>query len=373
MTWSRLFFSSLSLLALAIGGWSAWHATQSRHGAAKDVVMLLPGPLPALNPFFPADEAERQIRDLIHEPLIRIDRDGRLATALAEQWQWRQDMTCWFDSAESARAAAQELREQPVEKRAAWDLESVATQGAALVVRFVRPGTLVAAEVQAVLAASVPQRLTFIRIASSPAARATLEAFSRHPDHVGSTKRLWFDDDGTCEIVTTRTGLQAQEQLFQWLAPQHQPMPEITPVGEVAALLEPVLDFRLKAGLQWPDGHAITAADVQATLTYVMPRSWPLPGRDAFRQVQSITEPEPGIVRVVYRKAYSPALPAWTALPILPASWLSQQAADAEPNNPPGAGSWQISRREGTRLWLKNRSAPAPGAPAAQVQMLAAL
>jgi len=355
MTWSRLLFSSLTLMALAIGGWSAWQAAHTQRTATSDVVMLLSGPLPALNPFLPADESERQILDLIHAPLIRIDRDGRLATALAEQWQWRQDMTCWFDSAESARAAAQELRDQPVEKRAVWDLESVATQGDALVVRFTRPGSVIAKEVQDVLATSLPKPLTFIRIAAPPSAQASLEQFAKHADHATSTKRLWFDDDGTCEIVTTRTGLQAQQVLMEWLGPRHFPVPEITPMDEVAALLEPVLDFRLKPDLSWPDGSAITAADVRATLAYVQQRSWPLPGRDAFRQIQSITEPEPGMVRVIYRQAYSPALPAWTTLPILPASWLAKHETGFENEAPPGAGTWQVCQREDARLWLENR------------------
>ena len=369
MTWSRLLFSSLTLMALAIGGWSAWQAAHTQRAATSDVVMLLPGPLPVLNPFLPADESERQILDLIHAPLIRIDRDGRLATALAEQWQWRQDMTCWFDSTESARAAAQELRDQPVEKRAAWDLESVATQGEALVVRFTHPGSAVAKEVQDVLAGSLPQRLTFVRVAAPPGARVSLEQFAQHAEHAASTKRLWFDDDGTCEIVTTHTGLQMQQVLMEWLGPRHFPVPEITPLDAVTALLEPVLDFRLKPGLTWPDGSAITAADVRATLAYVLPRPWPLPGRDAFRQIQSITEPEPGRVRVIYRQAYSPALPAWTTLPILPSRWLAEHEAGFEKESPPGAGAWRVSQREGTRLWLERHGASA----SPKLQMLAAV
>ncbi len=347
---------SLLLLALGLGGWSAWHAAQTRRSETSDVVLLLPGPqLPALNPFLPADEAERQILDLIHEPLLRIDREGRLATALAEQWTWHQHMTCWFASTEAARAAAQELREQPVEKRATWDLESVATQGASLIVRFTRPESSVAAEVQAVLAAASPEKLTFIRIHAPPSARFSLEAFARHADHAASTKRLWFDEDGTCEIVTSRTSLEAQQALFEWLRPRHSPVPEIVPLTEVAALLEPVLDFQLKAGLKWDSGEPISAADVRATLAYVMPRPWPLSGRDAFRQIQSIEEPAPGLVRIIYRQAYSPALAAWTTLPILSAHWLSEQKGDFT-QAPPGAGSWQVDRREGARMWLKKRT-----------------
>lgn len=353
--WIRFIFSGLALLALALGGWSAWHAGQTQRASASDVVMLLPGPrLPALNPFLPADEAERQILDLIHEPLLRIDREGRLATALAEQWTWHQHMTCWFASPEAARAAAAELREQPVEKRAVWDLESVVTQGESLVVRFTRPESAVAAEVQAVLASSGPEKLTFVRINAPPSARFSLETFARHADHVESTKRLWFDEDGTCEIVTTRTGVQAQQALIEWLSPRHSPVPEIVPVTEVAALLEPVLDFRLKAGVKWPAGDPITATDVRATLAHVMPRPWHLPGRDAFRQIQSIEEPDPGLVRIIYRQAYSPALAAWTTLPILSAKWLSGAVADLT-KPPQGAGAWQVDGSDGTRMWLKKR------------------
>ncbi|MES2596548.1 MAG: ABC transporter substrate-binding protein [Verrucomicrobiota bacterium] len=372
MAWTRLLLPGVTLVALAIGGWGAWQAAHTQRGSTGDVVMLLPGPLPRLNPFLPATESERQIIDLIHEPLIRIGRDGRLATALAEQWQWRQDMTCWFDSPASAREAAEELRGQPVEKRASWDLESVTTKGEALVVRFTRPGSAVAQEVQEAIAASAPQKLTFVRIVAPPSARPVLEEFARHAEHAGTTKRLWFDDDGTCEIGTTRTGIQTHQALADWFLARLLLAPETTPVGEVTALLEPVLDFRLKAARQWPDGSAISAADVRATLDLVLPRPWPLPGRDAFRQVQSITEPEPGLVRIIYRKAYSPALAAWTTLPILPASWLEKHQKEFETTSPPGAGSWQVSRHDPTRLWLEKHRTLSADEVTPRIQMLAA-
>lgn len=371
MAWTRLLFPGVTLMALAIGGWSAWQAAHTQRSPTGDVVMLLPGPLPRLNPFLPASESERQIIDLIHEPLIRIGRDGRLATALAEQWQWRQDMTCWFGSPEAARAAAEELRGQPVEKRAAWDLESVATQGDALVVRFTRPGSAVAQEVQEAVAASAPQKLTVMRISTTTKERAVLEEFTKHADHAATTKRLWFDDDGTCEIVTTRTVVQAQEALMEWFMAKRLFVPEIISAGEMAALLEPVLDFRLKPELKWPDESMISAADVRATLDLVLPRPWPLPGRDAFRQIQSVTGPEPGLVRITYRKAYSPALAAWTTLPILPASWLKKHAADIESTPPPGAGGWQVGQRAPGHLWLEKQHTTASGGPL-RIQMLAA-
>jgi ABC-type transport system substrate-binding protein len=371
MTWTRFISICLLLLALGLAGWSGWHAAQTQRTSSSDVVLLLPrAELPALNPFLPADESERQILDLIHEPLLRIDREGRLATALAEQWKWHQHMTCWFDSAEAARAAALELRDQPMEKRAMWDLDTVVTQGESLIVRFTRPESAVAAEVQAVLAASNPAPLTFVRINAPLSARFSLEAFARHTDHAASTKRLWFDEDGTCEIVTTRTGVQAQQALIEWLGPRHSPVPEIIPLVEVAALLEPVLDFRLKPDLRWPSGSPISAADVRATLAYVMPRPWPVAGRDAFRQIQAIDEPEPGLVRIIYRKSYSPALAAWTTLPILSHEWLSRIVSEFT-QAPPGAGVWQVDRKEGARMWLKKRTSTGKAGVEPRIQMLA--
>ncbi len=359
MARSRAVLHLLSLTALCVGGWSAWRATQTNLTVQAERVMLMPGALPALNPFLPVNEAERQILDLIHEPLIRIDRDGKLGAALAEGWSWHQNLSCWFDSAEQAKEAAQTITAQPLEIRASWDLESAIPVGNLLTFRFTHPGGHVADEVMAVLAAKPPQKLTFLRIACTPAMRPAIQAYADYPEHRAHVKRVWFDDDGSCEIVTSLTGLQAQQQLIDWILPRHTPVPEITPVSEVAALLEPVLDFRLKPGLRWDDGSLITAADVRATLLYVLPRPWPLPGRDLFRHVQSITQTATGVVRVVYRKRYSPTLAAWTALPILPAAWLKRHEADFGADFPPGAGEWRLTGLEPTRLWLSKRHSEA--------------
>jgi len=355
MARSRAVLHLFSLALLSIGGWSGWRAAHSPVAVQSERIMLMPGALPALNPFLPANEAERQILDLIHEPLIRFDRDGKLGAALAEEWSWHQNLSCWFESAELAKQAAQTVSDQSLELRASWDLESAIPVSNSLVLRFKHPGSHVADEVMAVLAAKHPQKLTFMRIASTPSMRSAIQAYTDHPEHSRHTKRVWFDDDGSCEIVTTLTGLQAQQQLTDWILPRHSSVPEILPVSEVSALLEPVLDFRLKPDLRWDDGNLITAADVRATLEYVLPRSLPLPGRDLFRHVQSITQTATGGVRVVYRKRYSPTLAAWTALPILPSAWLKRHEADFGTDIPSGAGEWRLTRLEPTRLWLGKR------------------
>lgn len=356
----RAILHLLSFTTLCVGGWSAWRASQTELSEPIERVMLVPGSLPALNPFLPANEAERQLLDLIHEPLIRIDREGRLGAALAEEWSWHQNMTFWFSSAQETKDAAQMIAAQPVEKRAEWDLESVTPLGTSLTLRFTHPNTRVDDEILAIFIGKLPQKLTFLRIASTPKMRPAIQAYAEHPEHSANTKRVWFDDDGSCELVTSLTGLQAQQALIDWLLARHAPVPEITPITEVVALLEPVLDFRIKPGLRWDDGSLISAADVRATVNYVLPRPWPLPGRDSFRHIQSISQTATGVVRVVYRKRHSPTLAAWTALPILQAAWLQRHESGFGADLPPGAGEWHVTRLEPTRLWLGKRVSQTP-------------
>lgn len=336
------------------------------------LVVRLPGELPLLNPYVTAEEAGRQVLDLLHEPLVRYDREGRLAPALAEEWKWRQEMTCWFANPEAARAAAHELQDLPAERRSRWDLEAIATEAEALHLRFTQPGGMVTADVGRVLATSGPVRLSFLRILAPPSARWVLESFARDPEHAPNTKRLWFAEDGTCEMVCTRPALQAQQRLTQWLAPRYHPMPEIQLIDEASALVEPVLDFRLRAGVTWPDGSAITVEDVRATLTQMLARAWPVVGKEAFQHIQEVTSPEPGLVRVTYRRAHSPALPGWTLLPILPAAWLAQHVSDFPESEPPGAGAWQVARRDADQLILEKRSSQGMAVPIRQIVVLRA-
>lgn len=336
------------------------------------LVVRLPGALPLLNPYVTADEAGRQVLDLLHEPLVRYDREGRLAPALAEEWKWRQEMTCWFASPEAARAAAHELHDLPAERRSRWDLEAISTEAEALHLRFIQPGGVVTADVGQVLTASRPVRLSFLRILAPPSAQLALESFAHDPQHAPHTKRLSFAEDGTCEMVCARPALLAQQQLTQWLASRHHPMPEIQLMDEASALVEPVLDFRLRSGATWPDGSAITVQDVRATLTQMLVRPWPMVGKEAFQHIQEIGSPEPGLVRVTYRRAHSPALPGWTLLPILPAAWLAQHVSDFAQAEPPGAGAWQLTRREVDHLFLEKKAGQGMALPIRQIMILRA-
>ncbi len=290
--------------------------------------LLLPGHLPALNPFAPADEAERQILDLLHEPLIRLDRQGRPAPALAEEWRWHLRVSCWFADIDAAQAARTRLLAVPAETRLDWGLEETRVDKTALVLRFTKPDRTSADAALAALAGAEPQALTFLRLESVPGLRDALEAHAASAP--AGLHRLWFDTDGACEIVTSQPPLAAREALAAALRPHLPRLPEMRPLAEVAGLAEPVLEFRWSAvRARWPDGRALDAGDVQATVAAVLAEPTAR-SRDGLRDLQAI-EPGEGGFRAVYRRSRGAALAAWIDLPILPA-----------PAEKPGKNAWHV-------------------------------
>lgn len=362
MEWARLILFGIPLAVLGAGGWAGWRARTMGVTAGEDRVMLLPGALPVLNPFLPASEAERQVLDLVHESLLRVDDAGRLAPGLAETWAWHQEVTCWFTAEDGVKQAQARLAALPPEQRAAWELESVTTRGLSLVLRFARPGSVGADEALRVLEGAAPRPLSFLRVEvageGTSLARDLMETYVLKAAEGVDVRRLWFDDDGACELVTTLPALQAQEALTRWLDNRKAGKVVVTPLAEVSGLLEPVLEFRLRESAAWPGGGGrVTARDLRATLRAAMEGGWPVPGREALRQVQEVEEAEPGVLRVVYRKKHGPALMAWTTLPVLPAAWLEAGHQPGE-GDVPGAGSWRVASRQGGELRLESTQPP---------------
>lgn len=313
--------------------------------------LLLPGHLPALNPFTPADEAERQILDLLHEPLIRLDRQGRPAPALAEEWRWHLRVSCWFADTDAAQAARTRLLAVPAETRLDWGLEEVRVDKTALVLRFAKPDRTAADAALTALAGAEPRALTFLRLESVPGLRAALEAHAASAP--AGLQRVWFDTDGACEIVTSQPPLAAREALTAALRPHLPRLPEVRPLAEVAGLAEPVLEFRWSATrARWPDGRALDAGDVQATVAAVLAEP-AASSRDGLRDVQAIEATEGGF-RAIYRRSRGAALAAWIDLPILPANTPAKTNADEMPR---GAGAWHIAERDARSLVLETQAA----------------
>lgn len=357
MNLARVFIFGIPLAAASLTWWSAQQARASRSTRDGELVAMLPGAPPALNPFVPATEVDRQIVDLIHEPLIRIGADGKLKPALAERWDWSQTITCWFLKAEQATKAEEQLKAISADKWIEWSLESAKADHTALVMRFSKMSRMGPDAVADEIAALEPLTAEIIRIDLNEQARPYHEHFMANAVEAGQMERVWFDGTNSLEIVAAGNVPKFLEELTNYYRAKPSLKPRIESRARVTLLREPVLEIVLQEGRRWPDGSAVTNEDVSATHAYVMSQPWPVPNRDALREVQGFEMIGPTRMRVLYRRELGPALCGWINLPILPATWLKAHPADAEghvftESSPPGAGLFSITHRDLSSLAL---------------------
>ncbi len=102
-------------------------------------------------------------------------------------------------------------------------------------------------------------------------------------------------------------------------------LPERFPVAEH----NPVIDFRLRRGVRFHDGHALTARDVKFTYDAIMNPKNLSPRTADFEPIKRVDVIDDYTVRVVYKRLFSPAINAWT-MGILPAHLLDAGAMETE-------------------------------------------
>ena len=91
----------------------------------------------------------------------------------------------------------------------------------------------------------------------------------------------------------------------------------------------PVIEFRLRAGVRFHDGHPFTAEDVKFTYDAIMNRRNLSPRTSDFEPIKSVEVIDPHLVRVTYKRLFSPAVSVWT-MGILPAHLLTPEVIEAE-------------------------------------------
>lgn len=359
MILSRTLIFGIPLLVGTLAWWSAVESKRSRTLNKGGIVVMLPQNVPALNPFLPATEVEREIADLVHEPLLRIAADGSLQPALAELWRWSQDVTCWFADAAAAKQAQERLRAQIGEKNrwAEWRLASASVAENALLLSFSNTADTGVQRALAVIADLSLQPAAFWRIESRAPLRAAWDRFMATSPQAKQIRRVWFDGANACEIVVDGPAQRLLDELRAALNAGAQVPCVMNLLGEVSALVEPVLDLDIRPGRLWHDGTPVTAEDARATLEFLRTNDWSLPNREALRHIQSVTARNSGAqLHVTFRRRYGPALGVFADLPMLPAAWLREHPAAAESDfvnsSPPGAGNHRIAARDARSLIL---------------------
>jgi len=91
----------------------------------------------------------------------------------------------------------------------------------------------------------------------------------------------------------------------------------------------PVIEFSLRPGVQFHDGHMFEAEDVKFTYESIMNPANLSPRVADYEPVKSVQVIDPLVVRITYKRLYSPAIGTW-AMGILPAHLLNARALQDE-------------------------------------------
>lgn len=103
------------------------------------------------------------------------------------------------------------------------------------------------------------------------------------------------------------------------------------------------ITFRLRRNVRWHDGAPFTARDVLYTYRVIIDPKTPTAYSEDFKQVASVTAPDPFTVVVRYRAPFAPALASWGTA-ILPAHLLEGQEITKSPlaRKPVGTGPFRF-------------------------------
>ena len=359
MLFLRAFLFGFPLAVLAVTWWAAGQARRARGSAGGHLAAMMTQALPAMHPYSPQSEAERQMIDLVHEPLMRIGADGALQPALAELWRWSQDVTCWFGDEATARRAQEMLQAQLTEKNvwALWHLSTVRVLGGSLVMNFSDPTHAGTAQALEVISSLQPSVLEFWRFEADKPIRESMRQFLTQEGAASQICRVWYENDRAVEIVVRSPTRLLVDALRRVLHDGSDSEVRARLIGETVALSEPVLDLDIRHGLTWHDGTPVTAEDARTTIEEVRSRPWLLPNREALRHIQALVVQNGGMqLHVVFRSRYGPALCGWTDLPVLPAAWWQAHGGGDDAaftqHPPPGAGAFHLSQLDSRTLAL---------------------
>lgn len=351
MLWARWIIYGIPVTLTLLTVWSAHQAAANRAARGGTVVVASgEGIAPTLNPFLPVCEVDRRIAALVHEPLLRIGSDGRIAPALVEKWSWSQESCVWFAGATFAQDAAQNLARLDDATRESLGLRNVELAGTELRLQFARPGAQAPARLMAALVGFGPLPVEFVRVDLDEAARSYHEFFMKNAIEREQVKRVWFDGANAYELAICGETVKFIQELNLFYENRPALRPHVRNLGSGPMLHRPILELTLRSDARFADGSALTVDDVEASLSFVLDQPWPVAGRDALRLVAGWEKRDARTLRVTFKEILGPSLTAFIDLPVLPATWLAKHGESFARGNarafldhpPPGTGTARL-------------------------------
>jgi ABC-type transport system substrate-binding protein len=316
----------LSLVLLQSYFWVPTYDEQARGnpGRLEEFINASIGDASILNPILSADSASSEIQNLVFEGLIDRDEDLRFRGRVAESWTVSEEAYFFINPAVMIPGAA-----GPGAEEVAAHLKTLAARPESLP----EPARAAFRNIQEV--AAVPARTYAVRRKRAAPGGDAVDL----QIEVGAPARIRLSLRQVDQDLFTHLGAVLGPEYLSSFQPRRyvSAMPAIDgpELDALAAELlpatehNPVIEFRLRPGVKFHDGHALTAKDVQFTYEAIMDPKNLSPRVSDYEPVKEIQVMDTHTVRVVYKRLYSPAVGTW-AMGLLPEHLLNEEALRQE-------------------------------------------
>lgn len=307
--------------------WVPTYEQQARGnpGRLEEFINASTGDASLLNPILSADSASSAIEGLLFEGLIDRDEDLRFRGRVAAGWEITEE--AYFTINDSARVpgvadptpggilkllndARAGLIPLPAPAKRALDrireVSLAPPRSFSLTRKAPGPSTATPAEITVEVSAPARVKLSLAQV--DPDLFTHLEALLG-PDY--------FRGPAPARVVATAPDV-GEKELAALAA-------ELVPATEH----NPVIEFRLRPGVRFHDGHPVEARDVKFTYEAIMDPRNLSPRVADYEPVKEVQVLDPLSLRIVYKRLYSPAVNGWS-MGILPEHLLNAEALRRE-------------------------------------------
>ncbi|MFH1984079.1 MAG: ABC transporter substrate-binding protein [Pseudomonadota bacterium] len=284
-----------------------------------------------INPILSADSASSQIESMVFEGLIDRDKDLRLRGRLATAWDISEIATFLVNPTAVIPGAAAPLSATETAERL---LRAVANRHPEDALLDQTLANIQEISVVPAQEGTVTHRLpgpaaqgdsatsaVTVTVTLSPPPTIRLRLHRVDQDLFSNLEKIlgdaYFTGHHTAGYLTAAPELNPEEMV--------QVARQLLPATEH----NPVIEFLLRPGVRFHDGHEFSAEDVKFTYDAIMDPRNLSPRTSDYEPVKTVTVDGPLKVRVTYKRLYSPAISTW-AMGILPAHRLNDAALAKE-------------------------------------------
>lgn len=262
-----------------------------------------------LNPIFASDTTSGDINGMVFEGLIDRDENLQFRGRLAHSWKiYEQAYFYVYEKAGKSDQLVSKLKAVMDPGKPEWQhIQSIDLLPSKKVSRIFKIKQDKKEKSITLEAQSPPQ----VRIVLN---RVDQELFDRIEKIIGDG---YFDRFDPTAYLTARPDLPARQ------------LNKFADILLPAKTHNPIIEFYLRPGVKFHDGHEVTAEDVKFTYESIMNPKNISPRVPDFEPVQKVEILDPLTVRITYKRLYSPAFGTW-GMGIIPAHLLNAQALDRE-------------------------------------------